>query len=148
MRSTGWSRAWARVVAAHSTDQGEPISDPSHIPVYMLASTLLLAAVIWACARGAKGPRRRTAAILGVAALISVLGILFAKYGANFGLPWWIYYSAPMLCTVFIPPLVFRLGLARSAGYVFLAFLTAPLIHLAFVKLLGWTDYMPFWKIR
>jgi hypothetical protein len=119
-----------------------------HIPVYMLASTLVLAAVIWICARGKSGTPPRALAILAMAALISVLGIVFAKYGSNFGLPWWIYYTVPMLATVFIPPFVFRLGPARSVAYVFQAFLTAPAIHLIFVELLGWTDYMPFWKVR
>jgi hypothetical protein len=121
-------------------------SDPAHIPVYMLASTLVLAAVIWICAFG-REPGPRALIVLLIAGAISVGGIVFAKYGANAGLPWWIYYTVPMLATVFVPPLVFRLGRARSILYVVLAFATAPLIHLAFVKLLGWTDYMPFLKL-
>ena len=124
------------------------MTDPMHIPVYMVASTVVLAAVIWLCARGKSGAPPRALVILAAATLISVLGIAFAKYGANFGLPWWIYYTVPMVCTVFIPPLAFRLGLARSAAYLVLASLTAPAIHLTFVRLLGWTDYMPFWKVR
>ncbi len=124
------------------------MTDPTHIPVYMLVSSLMLAAVIWICARGKDRAPPRPLTILATAALISVLGIVFAKYGSNFGLPWWIYYTVPMLCTVFIPPFAFRLGPARSAAYVLLAFLTAPAIHLGFAELLGWTDYMPFWKVR
>ena len=123
------------------------MSDLFRIGAYMLASTLVLAAVIAVCARGADGPPRRAPSILALAGLISVLGIIFAKFGNNIGLPWWIYYTVPMLCAVLGPPLAFRFGLARSVAYLGLAFLTAPLIHLTFVKLLGWTDYMPFWTV-
>ena len=123
------------------------MDDLVRISAFMAASTILLALVIWICARGAPGGRRSLVAIAGVAAAISVLGILFGKYGQNLGLPWWIYYPAPMLCTVFIPPLFFRFGWARSLAYVTLAFASAPLIHITFSKLLGWTDYMPFWKV-
>jgi hypothetical protein len=123
------------------------MADQVRILAFMAASTILLSLVIWLCARGAPGGKRSLPMIVGAAAAISVLGILFGKYGQNFGLPWWIYYPVPMLCTVLIPPLAFRLGWARSLAYVVLAFASAPLIHIAFSLILGWTDYMPFWKV-
>ena len=89
----------------------------------------------------------RVRLISAVAALISVIGILFAKFGANFGLPWTVYYTVTMLATVFIPPFAFRLGLARSLIYVVLALLSTPLIHIFSVTAFGWTDYTPFFKI-
>ncbi len=119
-------------------------SDPSRIPYYIAASTLLLAGVIVFAGRVRRGDGPTWVAALGVALLISALGILFAKYGANFGLPWWIYYTAPMLATVLAPPLVFRFPLWRAAIYVLLAFATAPLIHAVFFYAFGWGDYMPF----
>jgi hypothetical protein len=79
--------------------------------------------------------------------IISVIGILFAKYGANFGLPWWVYYTLPMLATVFVPPLVLRFALWRAVIYVLLAFATAPLIHATFFYVLGWADYKPFLRL-
>jgi hypothetical protein len=111
---------------------------------YMLASTLVLALVIVFVGglRGARAPA--WPATLGIALLISVVGILFGKYGENFGLPWWIYYTVPMLATVLIPPLAFRFALWRAALYVLLAFGTAPLIHAAFFYALGWGEFMPF----
>jgi hypothetical protein len=111
---------------------------------YMLASTVVLAAAI-VFAGGLRGGRTPGwPAALGIALLISVVGILFGKYGENFGLPWWIYYTVPMLATVLIPPLTFRFKLWRAAFYVLLAFATAPLIHAAFFYALGWGDFMPF----
>lgn len=88
--------------------------------------------------------RPRLGLVVLVAAAISVFGILAAKFGANTGLPWQVYYTAPMLATVLAPPFVFRMSLARAAAYVLMALATAPLIHAAFFYLLGWGDYMPF----
>jgi hypothetical protein len=111
---------------------------------YMLASTVVLALVI-VFVGGLRGGRAPSwLAALGIALLISVIGILFGKYGENFGLPWWIYYTVPMLATVLVPPLAFRFVLWRAALYVLLAFATAPLIHAAFFYAFGWGDFMPF----
>jgi hypothetical protein len=119
-------------------------SDPARIPFYMAASTLLLAGVIVFAGRLHAGSAPRWIWALAVALIVSVIGILFAKYGANFGLPWWVYYTAPMLATLLIPPLAFRFPLWRALIYVLLAFATAPLIHAVFFYSLGWADYMPF----
>jgi hypothetical protein len=123
------------------------MDDTIRILAYMAASTVALAIVIYAVHAGPGGRYPSLGRTIIVAALVSVIGILFAKFGANAGLPWWIYYTVPALCTVLIPPLVFRMSLPRALVYIVLAFATAPLIHIAFVKLLGWTDYMPFFKI-
>jgi hypothetical protein len=62
-------------------------TDPARIPFYIAASTLLMAAVIVFAGRVRGGGGPRWAPALGVALIVSGLGILFAKYGANFGLP-------------------------------------------------------------
>jgi hypothetical protein len=119
-------------------------SDPARIPAYVLASSVVLTLVI-VCAgslRGGRAPHWAWAAVAATA--ISTIGILFAKFGAGFGLPWQVYYSVPMLATVLIPPALFRLNLWRAIAYIGLAFATAPLIHAAFFYGLGWGDYMPF----
>lgn len=122
-------------------------SDPNRIPFYVVASSTMLTLVILlaASARGGRAPHWTWAAFAATA--ISLVGILFAKYGASFGLPWQVYYSVPMLATVLIPPIMFRLSLWRSAAYVTLALATAPLIHAAFFYGLSWADYMPFLQL-
>lgn len=122
-------------------------TDPGRIPYYIAASSVLLTLVILIAASmgGGRAPALRSAALCAV--LISAIGVLFAKYGANFGLPWQIYYSVPMLATVLLPPLLFRFSLWRAAVYVLLAFATAPLIHASFFYALGWGDYMPFLRL-
>ena len=74
-------------------------------------------------------------------------GMVFAKIGQNSGLPWWVYYTIPMLVTVFTPPLVFRMNRREVLSYLVLAFLSSPMIHVVFSFLLGWKDYMPFIEI-
>jgi len=119
-------------------------NDPARIGAFMLASTIVLAIVILLSAsfQGGRAPSWPKAAA--VAALISVIGILFGKYGANFGLPWQIYYSVPALATIVAPPVLFRFTPLRWLVYVVLAFASAPLIHAAFFYGLGWGEYMPF----
>ena len=93
-----------------------------------------------------RGRRERpsTAAVLGVAAVVVVGGMTFAKAGALGGLPVWVYYGVPAALTWALPPLAFRMHGGEIARYVPMAILVAPLIHVAFSLLLGWTEYMPF----
>jgi len=74
-------------------------------------------------------------------------GMLFARYGAQYGLPWWIYYTVPMLLTVLVPPVAFSMTRHETLRYFFLAFLSAPAIHVLFSFFLGWTEYMPFLQV-
>lgn len=82
-----------------------------------------------------------------LALVVVVFGMTFGKYGATYGLPWWIYYPIPMLVTVFLPPIILKLNKTQTITYLLLSFLSAPFIHLLFSFFLGWTEYMPFWKI-
>ncbi|SFQ35601.1 hypothetical protein [Hymenobacter arizonensis] len=82
-----------------------------------------------------------------LALVVVVFGMVFGKHGATAGLPWWVYYPMPMLLTVLLPPLVLRLNRRTTAAYLALSFLSAPVIHVLFSFFLGWTEYMPFWKI-
>jgi len=81
-----------------------------------------------------------------VLAVAEILCMLIGKYGAGWGWPWWIYYSVPMLITVFFPPLYFKMRKRETVTYLVLAFLSAPLIHVLF-SLAGWKSFMPFIKI-
>jgi hypothetical protein len=82
-----------------------------------------------------------------LALVVVVLGMFFGKNGATYGLPWWIYYPIPMLVTVLLPPIILKLNKRSTIIYLVLSFLSAPFIHLIFAFILGWTEYMPFWKI-
>ncbi len=119
-------------------------SDVARIAVYIAASTVLMAAAIVFAGRVNGGSGPRWAPAFGAAFAVSSVGILVAKYGANAGLPWQVYYTLPMLVTVLLPPLVFRFSWRRAVLYVALAFALAPLIHAVFFYALGWGDYMPF----
>ena len=79
--------------------------------------------------------------------LVIIVGMLFGKYGQNFGLPWWVYYPVPMLMNVLLPPLVLKMNRKQTVVYLVLSFLSAPFIHAFFSFFFNWTEYMPFWKI-
>ena len=91
-------------------------NDPARIAAYMAASSVVLTLVILLAGsfQGARTPSWLKALV--VATAISVIGIVFAKYGATLGLPWQIYYSAPALATVLVPPILFRFAIQRKRG--------------------------------
>ena len=60
------------------------------------------------------------------------------------GLPWWIYYTVPMLLTLALPARMFRMNPREWLVYLLLAFVSAPAIHILFALTLGWREYMPF----
>ena len=82
--------------------------------------------------------------LLGLTLVVVVGGMVFAKYGNNFGLPWWIYYTVPALLTLFLPAIVLRMGRGEVIPYLCLSFLVSPAIHVVFSLFLGWKEYMPF----
>ena len=82
-----------------------------------------------------------------VSALVVVGGMLFAKFGNNAGLPWWIYYTVPALATLFLPPFAFRMTWRETLFYLLLAFASSPVIHVLFSFFLDWHEYMPFLRV-
>ena len=96
--------------------------------------------------------RRRASAvspssIAKIGLVVIVGGMLFAKFGQNFGWPWWIYYTTPALVTIFLPPLYFGMEGREIPTYLALSFLSAPFIHFCFSFFVGWQDYMPFMEV-
>jgi hypothetical protein len=83
---------------------------------------------------------------LGVLIVLVIAGMLTGKHGTSWGLSWWIYYPVPMLLTLIVPMIYFRMDKRESFIYIFLTLISAPLIHIVF-SLLGWKNYMPFIKI-
>lgn len=114
-----------------------------HFPIFILVSLLafvgLLKLVLRNRAASPSLTRVSTAAVV-----VVIGGMVFAKFGANFGLPWWIYYGVPVLVTLFLPPIAFEMHGKEATHYVLLAFLVSPLIHAVFSFFFGWKEYMPF----
>ena len=55
--------------------------------------------------------------MVAVALFVIVGGMYFTRWGQNFNLPCWVYYTVPMLATVVVVPLVLRL---RGTEFVYL----------------------------
>ncbi|MDC8003672.1 hypothetical protein POV27_06395 [Aureisphaera galaxeae] len=124
----------------------EPLSTVWHFPIMILAS-LLLFFVIIALVIGKLAFQRQSSIIIILSLFVVVVGMLFGKYGAQWGLPWWVYYPVPMLMTVLLPPVVLKMRTRQTVFYLVLSFLSAPLIHVLFSFFLGWQEYMPFLDI-
>jgi hypothetical protein len=120
------------------------VIDPAdlHFYSFMAASLGLFAAILKLTVRSAQW-----SAIVLAAAVIVCGGMLYARFAAQAGLPWWSYYLPPMLITVFGPPLFFKMQGRQVAAYLIAAFLSAPAVHVAFSLFLGWHEYMPFWHV-
>ena len=123
--------------------QDQVTSAASRFPVFVLVSLVVFIAILRCLTR--HRPRRpHAAAVMAVAAVVVVGGMVFAKYGNNAGLPWWIYYPVPAVATLVVPPVAFKLYGKELLQYLVLAFLSSPAIHVAFSFLFDWHDYMPF----
>lgn len=114
--------------------------------VFILVSLVAFWLILWFAMRR-RVSRPSFLSLCWVAAVVVIGGMLFAKFGQNAGLPWWIYYTVPALITLALPPLVFRLSKQELWQYLLLAFLSSPVIHILFSLLLDWHEYMPFIRI-
>ena len=110
---------------------------------FVIVSLVAFIAILWFVTRR-RSTRPRPGTVLLVAGIVVVGGMLFAKFGNNAGLPWWIYYTVPALVTLAVPPATFAFSGKELAQYLVLAFLSSPVIHVAFSLFLDWHEYMPF----
>lgn len=117
-----------------------------HFPIMIFASFILFFAVIWIVIGKAEFTSKIKKIIL-LSVICVVAGMLFGKYGANWGLPWWFYYPVPMLVNVLLPPVVLKMKNREIIIYLLLSFMSAPLVHAFFSFFFNWPEYMPFWKI-
>ncbi len=117
-----------------------------HFPIMIFSSFILFYCVIRAVL-GTQEFKQKFRSIFLLSILCVVVGMLFGKYGANWGFKWWIYYSVPMLMNVFLPPTILKMNTKKTITYLVLSFLSAPIIHVFFSFFFNWTEYMPFWKI-
>ena len=118
-----------------------------HFPIMIFASFILFYIVILIVI-GKHELIKRINSIILLSILCVFVGMLFGKFGANFGLPWWIYYPIPMLINVLMPPVILKLNPKSIGIYLILSFLSAPIVHIFFSLFLDWHEYMPFWKIH
>ena len=79
-----------------------------HFLVFILVSLLLFLAILHVVLRR-RPERPKTLHAAVVAVVVVVVGMVFAKWGVNSGLPWVVYYGVPAANTVLPPPLR-RLG--------------------------------------
>ena len=90
-------------------------------------------------------PNRGTVA--GVAGIVVIGGMLFARHAANLGVGPAFYYGLPARLTIALPPVAFRMRARETLAYVLLALASSPAIHVVFSVFVDWHEYLPFWKV-
>jgi hypothetical protein len=119
---------------------------PFHFIVFNFASLLaFMLALSWSLRQRAAKPARLQVAW--VALVVVVIGMIFAKLGANAGLSPAIYYGVPAITALALPPLVFSMSKMEVLKYVVLTFISSPIIHVIFSAFIGWHEYLPFWVV-
>jgi hypothetical protein len=111
--------------------------------VFVFVSLVAFIAILRFATRH-RSQRPDTSTVVLVSGIVVVGGMIFAKFGNNAGLPWWIYYTVPALTTLLLPPVVFKFSGKELLQYLVLAFLSSPVIHVLFSFFLDWHEYMPF----
>ena len=101
-------------------------SNAWHFPIMMLGSLLFFILIIRIVIGKTKFIKSLKIVLI-LSLLIVVVGMLFGKYGAQFGLKWWIYYPAPMLMTVLLPPIILKMNSQKTILYLILSFLSTYL---------------------
>ena len=119
------------------------ISPAGRFSIFVLVSLVAFIAILQYVTRH-RSQRPKTSTVVAVAGIVVIGGMIFAKFGNNAGLPWWIYYTVPALTTLLLPPVVFKFSGKELLQYLVLAFLSSPVIHVAFSFFLDWHEYMPF----
>jgi hypothetical protein len=114
-----------------------------HLQAMWLASIFALVAVVRLATFKRPDPPSFDRVLLIVFLVVS-LGVLYGRFGAQAGFPWWLYALPPIAVTILVPVIAFRMSPLEGAIYTTLALLSAPVIHGAFSLLLGWNEFMPF----
>ena len=89
------------------------ISTIWHFPIMILFSIIIFFVIIRIVIGKQNFIEKRTSIVL-LSFLVVVIGMLFGKYGQQWGLKWWIYYPVPMLMTVLLPPLILKMDFKKS----------------------------------
>ena len=122
------------------------MTESQRFPIFILVSFIVFFAILrWVIRTRSTKPNLYV--LLGIAAIVVVGGMIFAKLGQNAGWPWWVYYTVPALVTWLLPPIALRFSMKEFLQYLILAGLSSPVIHVLFSFLLGWHDYMPFIRV-
>jgi hypothetical protein len=115
--------------------------------VFILVTLVVFVGILLLVTRK-RSPHPALVTIALVSVVVVIGGMLFAKLGNNAGWPIWIYYAVPALTTLVLPPIVLRMAPRAELGpYLVLAFVSSPVIHVAFSFFVGWHDYLPFFYV-
>ncbi len=113
----------------------------------LMGASVIVFALVVSSALARRTEKPNAVLVSALAIFICAGGMLFARSGAQWGLPWTIYYTLPAAATILLPPVLLAMNWRESAWYLLLSSLSAPAIHAAFSFFLGWNEYMPFIQV-
>ena len=87
------------------------MSPELRFPVFILVSLVAFFAILRFVTRG-RSARPSVAALLALAGVVVVGGMVFAKLGQNSGWHWSIYYTVPAFATLVLPPVALSFSLS------------------------------------
>ena len=114
-----------------------------HFLAFVLVSAAAFVGVLRFATRARSSPLEPRTVAAATSAVV-VIGMSFAKVGAQAGWPVAVYYGLPALVTWILPPLLFRMTRAEVARFLPLVMVMAPVVHVLFSFFLGWNEYLPF----
>jgi len=82
-----------------------------------------------------------------VAVLVAVPMVMLGRIGFHLGWPSWVYYPIALLVALLVPKYAFALRWAEWVIYVAVATATGAATHVLFSLVVGYGNYMPFWRI-
>ncbi|UCG88704.1 MAG: hypothetical protein JSW71_09275 [Gemmatimonadota bacterium] len=85
--------------------------------------------------------------LIAVAVLVAVPMVMLGRVGLHAGWPSWLYYPITLPLALLVPKYAFGLRWPEWAIYVAVAVATGAATHVLFSLLVGYGNYMPFWRI-
>jgi len=77
----------------------------------------------------------------------SIVLVGLGAAGLHAGLPPYIYYPLPAVISLILPKYIFNLSWKELCIYIVFGILIGFLTHLLFSLIVGYNNYLPFWKI-
>ncbi len=86
--------------------------------------------------------------LVAVAVLVAVPMVMLGRIGFHVGCSSWVYYPITLPLALVVPKYAFGLRWPEWGIYVVVAMATGAATHVLFSLLVGYGNYMPFWRIE
>jgi H+/Cl- antiporter ClcA len=124
-----------------------PILSMVQAAIGMFVSIIIVKSVSVKINRGSKYKINLVLLII-VSIIIGIITVLGGALGLFMDLPPYIYYPIPLLISLVMPKIIFKLNWFEFILYILIGILVGLISHVLFSLFIGYNNYMPFWKIK